>query len=127
MAFEAHANWVRSLHDAYRSRPDVMLTVSAGSSIDTEFPSHERIVNLDLDAPAYRGAPTGSFEYFDAEVDVDQPVYRSIGGFDSAAAGESVSSHSFDLGSSGFADEPMDSEWLAAMPPLLHRQVGRRA
>lgn len=140
--FEAHQRWVRYLRESYDSRRESMREESSMRSLDTPSDgggasasgsgadagdSHvveremahafDRALDFhDFDEPVYRGLGLdygGEHQEIDFEVG-HEPVYRCLG---------------LEDGTIDFRDAPqdesMDTDWLATMPPLVHRQAAR--
>lgn len=135
-AFVSHAAWVRSLRESYDSQrlsqhlePDgdgdgseagssASIALSAADPVD-QLAHFDRALEFeDFDEPVYRSLVLAGYDAYDGYEGQDfasghEPVYRCLGleapalEFDDAA------------------DSPMDSKWLATMPPLIHRQSGR--
>ncbi len=141
-AFEEHAEWVRSLRASAESlrdsqrgsehgseRVDLPGEAGGGSNAGGQFDGG---VMADELAPAFDRAL--DFQDFD-----DEPVYRTLGlnlyGYGSDHSQDFEVGHepalyrSFDYNLSGddypAENEVMGSDWLATMPPLVHRQDGR--
>ncbi|KAL1498512.1 hypothetical protein AB1Y20_013835 [Prymnesium parvum] len=136
-AFDAHADWVRELHESFRTRPAARDDEADATPLHAALSLEQ--LDLNREEPPVRGAVvvTGESEcvYDDLDIDVDAPVYRSIGNMEALGArhageellgGLAERSISFELSTRPLNEQPMDEEWLASMPPLIHRQPGRQ-
>lgn len=155
MAFEDHCRWIRSLRESYDSiraseqdsqrYQDSLGEDSGGPGVgighdgetgrvarllaerfDQPITAEQLAYGLDraldiqdFDEPVYRGLDLIGSEHSqqDFEVghdcyDFEEPVYRGLGSYITGTDSDSV-------------DSPHDSEWLATMPPLVHRQSAR--
>merc|ERR1711988_1709040 len=119
-AFEDHQQWLASLRAMHAS-------AMHASAVRSPLPSAPMVWGLpnETNAPLSTGAFSDTL--LDAN-DFEEPVFRSLGGFPEGAAFEEAPVYRSAPIESGRDDaasqlQPSsDAEWLATMPPLVHRQ-----
>jgi len=122
---EEHVQWIRSLRESYSMRNSVRESVehsissSRSAAEEQQLPGDHELEFSELEEPVYRGLGALLSGYSsegsqDFEVG-HEPTYKSLG----------LDDGELDLEALAPEPEPMDAEWLATMPPLVHRQTGR--
>lgn len=134
MAFERHQAWVLSLRESLQSHSQ-RNSQRVEPEGDTSWSSMFRAPSWSSDADP--GVTPVGFDRQLEDHDFDEPAYRSFG--HGLATFDSEGSQDFEVGhepavyrSFDFAIDDlhgaetdgaaMDSDWLATMPPLVHRQ-----